>query len=125
MARPASALKCRLTAILICAAFVLSGCGGGAVSVRSNFSGPPIGSAPPAPPAGATTPKGFYAAGSGDGNVLLAVIVAIMILDGVGRATDRIRQALADPDPAGEAPPAKPVERKPSRGPGYSWVFNQ
>jgi len=95
------------------------------VSVRSNFSGPPIGSAPPAPPVRASAPSGLYAAG--DGDVLLAVIVALMVIDGVNWATEQIRQVLADSEPAaaGEAPPAKPVERRTIRTRTYSWVFRE
>ena len=92
--------------------------------MRSNFSGPPIGTTipPPATP-GPNAPQGFFAAG--DGDVLLAVIVAMMVIDGVSWATERIRQAFAQPAEPPVSPAAtEPAARRPmARPPGYSWVF--
>jgi hypothetical protein len=104
----------------MCVVLALNGCGGGSVSVRSNFSGPPLGPAPrAAPPANA--PTGLYAAG--DGDVLLAIIVAMMLFDGVSWVSQRIRQALGEPE-ALPAAPAPPYREPPRRGSGASWVFS-
>ena len=126
MHRRASGFKRRLAPALICAVLALSGCGGGAVSVRSNFTGPPIGAGPPAapapPPSGGSVPQGFYAAG--EGNIILAVIVGMMIIDGLSWATERFRQTFTDSDEQAQAPATIPAERKTNRRPAYSWVFN-
>ena len=118
-------MKRALAIGLVCATLVLTGCGGSAVSVRSNFSGPPVGSTTPLPATpGPNAPKGFFA--SGDGDVLLAVIVAMMVLDGLSWATDRIRQAFSGSSEAEPVPQNAPgtVERV-ARPPSYSWVFSR
>ncbi len=126
MVRSARLDRRGIAAVAMCTVLALSGCSGGAVSVRSNFSGPPLGSAPPVVPATPATnaPRGFYAAG--DGDVMLAILVALMLFDGVSWASQRIRQAFGDSDAPPEASPAastdEPVRRVPRTG--ASWVFS-
>ena len=108
---------------MLCALLGLGGCGG-EVAVRSNFSGGPNGSTTSGAPAPSipSGPKGFYAAG--DGSLVLAVIVGMMIVDAVSWASQRIRQALAEPgappQPA-ELPAEPPVA---VHRPAQSWVFS-
>jgi hypothetical protein len=109
---------------ILCAVLGLGGCGGD-VAVRSRFSGAPIGSPTPVAPSPSipSGAKGFYAAG--DGSLVLAVIVGMMIVDGMSWASQRFGQALAapgaQPQPAElPAEPAAAVHR-----PARSWVFSR
>jgi hypothetical protein len=72
---------------------------------------------------GSGAPSGFYASGSSD--ALLAIVLVMMLFDGVSWATQRIRQAMrgvpdATPEtlPPTEAQPAAPLR-------SGSWVFSR
>ena len=81
----------RLAALAGCTALVLSGCGGGSVSVRSNFSGAPV--APPGV-SGAPLPPGLTAHYSGRGNVGLAILGIVIVADLMQWTTTMLKQAL-------------------------------
>ena len=87
----------RLGVIACCLACALCGCSGGAVSVRSNFSGaggPSSVSGPSTPVPSASAPQGLNARYSGSGNFGLAVLGVLIIADLVQWSSTMLRQAF-------------------------------
>jgi hypothetical protein len=95
-------------AALLCATLVLAGCGG-EVAIRSGFPAPGV---PPAPPA-----TGAHAglSVSGGGGLALALVLGLIIADGVHWAATRLQQEPGEPT-AGERP--RPLFQRIDRG----WV---
>ena len=85
-------------------ALALSGCGGGAVTVRSNVSGAPaalpVSASPSAPP-------GLTARYSGSGNVGLAVLGIVIVADLVQWTSVMLKQAFG----VEASPEAQAVDR--------------
>ena len=77
-----------------CAALALGGCGGGSVSVRSNFTG--AGGAPPlsGPAPAATAPQGLRVHYSGSGSLGLAVLGLVIVADFVQWTSAMFRHAV-------------------------------
>jgi hypothetical protein len=96
-----------LAALLMSVALALQGCGGGSVAVRSGFP------AVPAPP-----PGGAHAglSVSGGNGLALALVLGLIIADGVYWAANRLQQGPGDPAST-EAPP-RPLLQRIDRG----WV---
>jgi hypothetical protein len=82
--------------IACCLAFLLAGCGGGAVAVRSNFAdghaGPPARVAMPTAPANAG--QGLKANYSGSGNLGLAILAVVIVADVVQWTTTKLTEAF-------------------------------
>ena len=84
-----SALRSAIVAC--CVALALAGCGGGSVSVRSNFSG----ASTPAPPAvPGKGPPGLTAHYAGSGNVGLALLGIVIVADLMQWTTVMLKQAF-------------------------------
>jgi hypothetical protein len=97
-------MRSRVASVVLLLPFVVAACGGGAVSVRSNFSGAslpqpntPSSASQPAPApklsagAGQTQP-GLVASG---GRALgIAVVLGLMVADGIHWANAKLKQAL-------------------------------
>ncbi|MGH8664513.1 MAG: hypothetical protein ACREUX_09625 [Burkholderiales bacterium] len=102
-----------IVALLVSSVFALSGCGGGSVAIRSGF---PAHGAPPPPPAGGAHAGLSVSGGNG---LALALVLGLIIADGVywatHRATNRLQQGSGDPAPT-EAP--RPLLQRIDRG----WV---
>ncbi|MPZ45039.1 MAG: hypothetical protein GEV05_16905 [Betaproteobacteria bacterium] len=98
-----------IAALLVSTVFALSGCGGGSVAIRSGF---PAHGAPPPPPAGGAHAGLSVSGGSG---LALALVLGLIIADGVYCATNRLQQGSGDPAPT-EAP--RPLLQRIDRG----WV---
>ena len=94
----------RLAALAGCIVLALSGCGGGSVSVRSNFSGAPV--ATPVV-SGASLPPGLTAHYSGSGNVGLAVLGIVIVADLVQWTSAMLKQAFG----VEASPEAQAVDR--------------
>jgi hypothetical protein len=93
-----------LAVLLVSAAIALQGCGGASVAVRSGF--------PPAPPPGGAQAGLSVSGGNG---LALALVLGLIIVDGVYWATHRLQQPTGDPAST-EAP--RPLLRPIDRG----WV---
>ena len=85
----------RLTALAGCAVLALSGCGGGSVSVRSNFSGAAL-ATPGAlgPSTAVSSPPGLTAHYSGSGNLGLALLGIVIVADLVQWTSTMLKQAF-------------------------------
>lgn len=106
----------RYTAWALTASLALSGCGGGAVAVRSDFSGgasaPPIVAvSSPAPistaavatrAAASSGPSGLTV--SGGSNLGLAIVLGLMIVDGVQWVGLKLKEAFGDAAPLSPEP---------------------
>lgn len=79
--------------VACCIALALSGCGGGSVSVRSNFSGSSAG-APPAPAVPVNGPPGLTAHYAGSGNVGLAILGIVIVADLMQWSAAMLKQAF-------------------------------
>ena len=90
MLRPKSSTL-RSAIVACCIALALSGCGGGSVSVRSNFSGASA-PAPPAVPGGG--PPGLTAHYAGSGNLGLALLGIVIVADLVQWSALMLKQAF-------------------------------
>lgn len=82
---------------------VLAGCGGGSVSVRSNFSGgvsaPPPSSSPPAKVAPGPSHVRSGLTVSGGRGLGLVIVFGLMIADGVQWANAKLKQAFVTATP--------------------------
>ena len=94
----------------------LSGCGGSAVSVRSNFaSGAPAVSSGPSVPSGQVA-QGLNAHYSGSGNLGLAILGIVIVADLVNWTATRLRYAFGgDPSPDPQAVQGQPQIRMPAK----------
>ena len=86
-----SALRSAIVAC--CVALALAGCGGGSVSVRSNFSGSSAG-APAAPAVPVKAPPGLTAHYAGSGNLGLAILGIVIVADLMQWTALMLRQAF-------------------------------
>lgn len=94
--------RTRLAGCLVMIVALGSGCGGGAVGVRSNFIGGQSGAAPALSSTPSATGSGGAAPGltaSGGRGLGLVLVLGLVIADGVQWAAARLRQALGDADP--------------------------
>ena len=97
---------------IACLTMALSGCGGGAVGVRSNMGS--SGQAPASSP-GSGVPAaagGSISISGGSSGVVVGLALGVFIIDGMSWAADRIRHAFG----GGEVPESQ------SRPPPRRWV---
>lgn len=102
IAASAGEARACIAALLASAVLALAGCGGGSVAVRSGLAAPP-------PPSGGT-----YAglSISGGGGFAAALVLGLIIVDGVYWTASQLQQDAADPvAPAAQRWLLQPIDR--------------